>query len=516
MSNTAASTDSGTRAQQPRGSAPYLEGWGLSKNYGPIKALRDVDIDLYRGEIHALIGENGAGKSTLKKVLTGEVSVTGGTLALDGQSVRLTSPMDARRHGIAVVHQQFPMAEALTVAENMFLGEAPLHGPSWLPLVDHKAMHREAKSALSVFSLGHLAGRPIRLLSVAERQVVAIATAVRRKADIVILDEPTSSLNAAEVETLFAIMRKLRDDGACVVFVTHSMLEVLAVADRITVLRDGKRIDTIQADDADARMLVRMIVGRDLAKGYPKSKAKKGNSLLKVSEAGIAADQKISLTTIESECVGLPAHMSSGVDELLKGLSGQKRFLSGALKFGDLDLTRASLPKRIKAGLCLVPGDAAAEGLIPLLSIEENILLPNTRQYTDFGILRRGKIRDLSRSLIELLDIRPADPTAAVTNLSGGNRQKVVIAKWLAAGAKLLIMDDPTKGVDVGAKMEIYSVIKDTLEKGNSIVLASTDLDELMGVSDRILVMRNGELVGEHEHKSFSKVKILEQLIGTA
>ncbi|MDH3465619.1 MAG: sugar ABC transporter ATP-binding protein [Gammaproteobacteria bacterium] len=514
--SSAPSRSSGTRGDSARGSAPYFTGRGLTKSYGPIDALRQVDIDLYRGEVHALVGENGAGKSTLKKVLSGEVALNDGTLAVDGRKVRLSSPMDARRFGIAVVHQHFPMAEARSVAENIFLGELPRCGPSWLPLVDHAAMWREAKAALAAFSLSHLAGRTIRQLSVAERQVVAIASATRRDAEVIILDEPTSSLNASEVETLFATMRKLRDDGACVVFISHSMEEVLAIADRITVLRDGKRIGTIGANDADASTLVRMIVGRDLAKGYPKSNVSIGKSRLTVSDIDTGTGQSLSLAAKTGECVGLPAHLGSGVDELLKRLSGQVRSPAGRIELDGVDLSRAKLPKRIKAGLCLVPGDAASEGLVPLLSIEENILLPNSRQYTEFGIVRRRKVRALCRDLIKMLDIRPADPRAAVNNLSGGNRQKVVIAKWLAAGTRLLIMDDPTKGVDVGAKIEIYSVINATLETGSSVVLASTDLDELIGLSDRILVIRDGAIVGEHARQRFDKVTILEQLIGAA
>jgi ABC-type sugar transport system ATPase subunit len=514
--NAAAKGSKSARAADRRGQGGYLSGRGLSKNYGPIEALKKVDIDLFRGEVHALVGENGAGKSTLKKVLCGEEALDNGVLQIDGGRVRFASPSDASRAGVAVVHQHFPMAETLTVAENVFLGELPRRGPAWLPLVDHAAMLRGAHAALETFSLSHLAGRMVRELSVAERQVVAIASAIRRNAEIIILDEPTSSLNASEVETLFATIRKLRDGGACVVFITHSMEEVLEIADRITVLRDGERIETLDAATADAGMLVRLIVGRDLAKGYPKSHAKPGAPLLEVTDVATVAGQTVSFGVLEGECIGLPAHMGSGVHEMLRRLSGQSRSEAGSVGMGREDLSRARLPKRIKAGLCLVPGDATQEGLIPQLSIEENILLPNHQSYTKLGLLQRRRIRALCRQMIEALDIRPAEPRLKVTNLSGGNRQKVVIAKWLAAGAKLLVMDDPTKGVDVGAKIEIYTVINDTLEKGSAVILASTDLDELIGLADRILVIRDGALAGEHKRRQFDKVTILEQLVGAA
>ena len=505
----------GEALAEGQGPTPRLAARNIGKSYGPVQALIDVSVDFHAGEIHALVGENGAGKSTLTKVLAGGVSPDSGAVLIDGAPVSLTSPIDARHHGIAVVHQHFPLAQAQTVAENIFLGAPPLMGPKWLPIIDWVRLIAGARDILKLFGLARLARRLVRELTVAERQVVAIATALNRKARIILFDEPTSSLDSTETETLFENMRQMRNDGACVIFITHSMEEVLSIADRITVLRDGKLIGTMTAGEVDASKLVRMIVGRELAEGYPKIDTAIGDPILNVRGVDVLGDHRVSLDVRSGEIVGLPVHMGSGVSDLLSGISGQRVFDEGAVHFGSGDITRTNMRRKIRAGLCLVPGDATTEGLISTLTIEENILLPNLNAYSCFGVVRRKRIRALCMELIGLLDIRPANPNIVVQNLSGGNRQKVVIAKWLAAGAKLLVMDDPTKGVDVGAKMEIYSCIGNFVGKGCAVLWASTDVDELLGLADQMVVIRDGEVAGTFQHQEVDKVAILDLMIGS-
>ncbi len=498
------------------GGVPYLSARRISKSYGAIRALSEVSLDLLPGEVHGIVGENGAGKSTLMKVLAGEERLDAGDILIEGAPVRLSSPLEAQTRGIAVVHQHFPMVHAMTVAENMHLSEPPRRQSRWLSgLIDHRQMSGRAAEWLRSFGLSAKTNWLVRDLSVAERQIVEIAKALSRRARLLILDEPTSSLNAAEIESLFEHVRKMRATGATIVFIAHGIDEVLAIADRVTVLRDGRLIKTSAADALDTGSLVRMIVGRDLAKGYPKAEAALGAPLMRAESIAVERHGNTwSLGLSRGEILGLPTHMGSGIDGVLAGLSGERRLTGGTLALDGEDLTKVDLRGRIRSGLCLVPGDATEKGLMPKLSIEENILLPNLGDYSRLGFMQWRRARALSSDLIRLLDIRPANPRARVDQLSGGNRQKVVIAKWLAAGAKVLVMDDPTKGVDVGAKLEIYSVIGDVVKKGGAVALASTDLDELIGIADRVIAIRDGAIVDEFDRRPFDKASILERLAG--
>lgn len=499
-----------------RGELPVLAVRGAGKSYGPIRALDGVDVAFLPGEVHALVGENGAGKSTLKRLIAGETQPDGGAIEIDGAPIRLDDPGAARRMGIAVVHQHFPMCESMTVAENLALGDPSERGAGWLRLLDRRRMTQHARAALSPFGLERLAGRTVRELGVAERQIVAIGAALAREARVIVLDEPTSSLNAREVEILFDNMRRIRSAGRTIVFITHFMNEVLAVADRVTVLRDGRLIGTVPVAEVDAKRLVRMIVGRDLAERTASTQAGPGETLLAARDIDVGGRRPVAVEVRTGEVLGLPAHMGSGVDDLLSKVAGGRPARGGAIDFAGCDIGRTPIARRIRAGICLVPGDATREGLIPKLSIEQNILLANRRAFSRLGVLDLGEARRVANAMIRQLDIRPATPWITVEQLSGGNRQKVVIAKWLAAGARLLVMDDPTKGVDVGAKFEIYSTIADFVSGGRSVMLGSSDIDELINVCDRIVVIRDGELRASYPRGRFDKVAILDDLIGGA
>jgi len=499
---------------QGRKARPLLVAYRITKTYGPVRALSEVSLEIHPGEVHAIVGENGAGKSTLMKIVAGEETPDSGEILIDGHAVTLRGPSDARMHSIAIVHQQFQLVDSLTVAENMCMDSPPLRTfPRFLKLLNHARMVEDAARQLAPFGLDRKVRARIRELTVAERQVVEISRALARKARLLILDEPTSALTAHEIEHLFAHVRTLRSEGVAIVLIAHSIEEVLSIADRITVIRDGHLIRTQPARDLDATTLIRMIVGRDLAKGYPKKEVALGEPLLHATwmpKPGHLTE----LTGRRGEIFGVPTFIGSAVRDVLARLSGERRSPRNAIRLDGHAVGSLSVRGRIRNGICLVPGDATAEGLVPKMSVEENILLPNLSRFQKWGFLQRKQGRALVRELIEAVDIRPADPSIPVERLSGGNRQKVVIAKWLAAGAKVLVMDDPTRGVDVGAKVEIYRVIGDAVVGGGLVVLASSDLDELLGLADRIVVLRGGIIVDTFDSRPFDKAQVLARTAG--
>ena len=468
---------------------PWLSARDLSRRYGPVEALSGVSVDFWPGEVHAVVGENGAGKTTLMRLLAAEEQPTAGSISIAGRPVSLSGPAAARAAGIAIVHQQFQLVGSLTVAENMSLGRPPTRGP--LGLVDRNRMRREAAERLRAFGLDAKVNLPVRELGVAERQLIEIARALDGQARLLILDEPTASLGAEESAELFRHVGAIRERGAAIILIAHNLEEVLSIADRITVLRNGRLIETVPRAGVDRERLVRSIVGRELAAGYPKVAVPAGEPVL---EANTAPGQA-AITLRRSEILGLPTFIGAGVDGLLARLAGRVKASAGDIRLDGRAIGRDSLRRRVGAGLCLVPGDTLAEGLVPAFSIEDNILLPNLSQFSRGGVVRRRALRKAVEGLIAELDIRPADPTIPVRRLSGGNRQKVAIAKWLASGARVFLMDDPTKAVDVGAKAEIYRLLGEVVQDGGAVLLVSSDLDELVGLSDRVVVLRASEVV---------------------
>lgn len=490
----------------------WLQVSGLSKSYGSVKALSDVSIDFRPGEVHAIVGENGAGKSTLTKIIAGEETPDAGAILIEGREVTLSRPAEARRAGIAVVHQQFQLVEQLTAAENICMESVPVRRVLGFPFRDDGAMLRRAAERLAPFQLQHKAGALVRDLSVAEKQVIEISRALGSVARLLILDEPTSALSQAETETLFRNVRGLRDQGVAILFIAHNLSEVLSIADRITVLRDGRLITTVPAGALDAAELARLIVGREIAAMQERAPAPAGDMLLGVTAPHEAGGDIVALR--RGEIIGMPTYIGSALRGFLARISGEHG--SGGLGIalrGD-DISGSGVARRVRAGLCFVPGDATAEGLAPKLTVEENILLPNVARFTRFGLLRRRAAREAAADVIRDLDIRPANPKARIEHLSGGNRQKVAIAKWLLSGADVLVMDDPTRGVDVGAKVELYRIMRGHVEKRGGILFASSDLEELIGLSDRLVVIRGEKVVARFDERPFRKSEILAASAG--
>jgi ABC-type sugar transport system ATPase subunit len=413
------------------------------------------------------------------------------------------------------VHQQFQLVEQLTVAENIGLEDVPTSRRFRpLPVIDRAAMLRRAAERLAPFGLSEKAGARVRDLTNAEKQVVEIARALGGQTRLLILDEPTSALSSAEAETLFVHIRALRQAGVAIIFIAHSLSEVLSIADRITVLRDGRRITTAPAGTLDTVALARLIVGRELA-AATETRARPAEQEVILQVALREAEGKSPLIALRrGEILGMPTYIGSALARFLARISGEASAGPLSVVLGGSEISRTSIAARVKRGLCLIPADATAEGLAPKLSIEDNILLPNAARYTRFGLFRRSAARTSVDALIRDLDIRPADRSAIVEHLSGGNRQKVAIAKWLLAGADVLVMDDPARGVDVGAKVEMYRIMRGHAEKSGAILIASSDLDELIGLSDRVVVIRGDRVIARFDQKPFDKAEILAASAG--
>ncbi|MCL4746041.1 MAG: sugar ABC transporter ATP-binding protein [Burkholderiaceae bacterium] len=476
-----------------------------------------MSIEFFPGEVHALVGENGAGKSTLMRLLAGEERPDSGAILIKGKAVSLDTPVEARAHGIAIVHQNVQLVGPLTVAENMCLGAPPVRwalGP--LRFVDRRRMRREARRRLADFRLDQKVDCLVKNLTVAERQLVEIARAMDDNARLLILDEPTAPLGAAEVRELFRHVAVMRANGAAIILIAHNIEEVMEVADRISVLRNGRLIASRSRTETSYNDVVRLIVGREISRGYPRAEVSPGEVMLRstrlIKEAGTTERP---LEIRRSQIVGIPTYVGAAVEELLDGLMGQGDARGADLWLQGRDISRATLHKRVALGICLVPGDAMDEGLIPGFSIEDNILLPNGSRFSRAGILRRDALRQVARSLIDELDIRPGDPATAVRHLSGGNRQKVVIAKWLASGAGVYLMNDPTKAVDVGAKSEIYRLIVNLVATGRAVLLVSSDLDELVGLADQVLVLRGTQLIREFRTRPIAKDALIDAVVGS-
>ena len=497
--------------------APLLRALGLSQRYGPIVALNDVSVDFFPGEVHAIVGENGAGKTTLMRQLAGEEQPDSGQILFDGHPVVLKDPAAAKAHGIVIVHQQFQLVNTLTVAENMFLGEPPVrasHGP--LSVVNFEAMARRSRESLAGFGLGHRVNDRVGDLTVGERQLVEISRAMKGHARLLILDEPTASLGSTETRELFKHVSAMRDAGAAIVLIAHNIDEVLELSDRISVLRNGRLVTTQRRSTMDYDSIVRAIVGKELERGYPKAETTRGGIALRVDGfLRTATDSGLAIEVAQAEIVGIPTYVGAQVDRLLDGIAGVSPVSGTSISVGAQNISGGRVREHIAAGICMVPGDALAEGLIPAFSIEDNVLLPNLKRFQSFGILRRGKLRAIVNTLIRELDIRPADPSANVMSLSGGNRQKVVIAKWLAGGARVMLMNDPTKAVDIGAKAEIYRLLGNVVSDGGAILLVSSDMDELAGLSDRILVLRGETLIKEFPERPVTKEQLTAAIVGS-
>lgn len=473
-------------------SAPLLDVRDMSKAFPGVQALSRVDFDVYAGEVHCLIGENGAGKSTLVKILAGAQSSDSGTIHLGGQSVKFDSPLDAQNAGIACIFQELNVVGGLTIAENIVLGSEP----SSFGFFDQRAAQKIARTLLDEIGFPELIEtRLCSSLSTAEKQAVMIAKTLRQNAQIIIMDEPTSPLEEAEVRKLFNVIQKLKAAGKGVVYVSHKMREIDELGDRVTVFKDGAKVATLERGAASTEEFVSLMVGRRIEDMFPERKHASGEVVLRASNLSGPTISDVSFEVRRGEILGIGGLVGSGRTELLWSLFGAELVTSGTLLIDGTEVALNSTPASIKAGLALVPEERRSQGIVPVLSVFDNASLvwdefPDRRANSDTKPKAVG-------DAIERLNVKTPSLSQRIDKLSGGNQQKVILSKWLLANTTVMLLDEPTRGVDVGAKREIYQIMNDLAQKGMGIVLVSSELPELLGLADRIIVMNSGAIVGE-------------------
>ncbi len=479
---------------------------GVSKRFPGVQALDGVDFELRAGEVHALVGENGAGKSTLVKILTGALPRDSGEIFVFGQRVEFHSPRDALAAGIAAIFQEFNLVPYLTVAENIFLGREPRRPGG---LVDWPRLERQAAQVLGELRAAVNPRAFVADLSVAGQQMVEIAKALSVGARILIMDEPSAALTEHDLAALFERIRLLKAQGVSIIYISHRLAEIFEIADRATVLRDGRVVGTVDVRDVDEAMLVRMMVGREIRETVARAAEAPGKPMLVVrglSSLGQVYD--CSLEVRAGEIVGIAGLVGSGRTELARAIFGAAP-RTGQVLVGGRTLPPGSPRAAIDMGLGLVPEDRKLQGLLLQMLVRENITITNLRAVAAAGFVRGGAEEAAARELVARLDIRPPDTRRPVMNLSGGNQQKVVLAKWLFSRCNVLILDEPTRGVDVGAKAEIHRLMRRLTDEGAAILMISSELPEILTVADRVLVMREGRIVGELSHDQATEEKIM-------
>ncbi|MCD7898088.1 MAG: sugar ABC transporter ATP-binding protein [Planctomycetaceae bacterium] len=479
---------------------------GISKRFPGVVALDNVRLSVQPGEVHAVVGENGAGKSTLMKILAGAYEKDGGRLFLDGNEVDIRGPLHAQELGIAIIYQNLNMVPDLTAAENIFIGRFPRRGRR----IDYRSMNARAATLLSEVGARFSPGSVVGALSLADRQLVAIAKALSFAASVVVMDEPTSSLTPAEVEMLFGIVRKITSAGASVIFISHHMEEIFSITDRVTVLRDGRLVGSWDTRDLTEESLVGHMIGRPVDNLFPKDNVPSGEKVLEVrglSAKGLFEDVSFSLR--KGEILGIGGLVGSGRTELVKTIFGDIPRSAGSVRVDGREVNIRSPMDAVKAGMALVPEDRGGEGALLDDDVCQNISLPVLRKYFRRGRLDRASERSSATSYIESLRIKTPSPEQRVENLSGGNQQKVVLAKWFETRPKILILDEPTRGIDVGAKAEIYRLISEMAARGVGVLMISSELPELMGLSDRVLVMCRGRLATSMDRDAATSERVM-------
>jgi ribose transport system ATP-binding protein len=492
---------------------PFLQMRGISKRYGGTQALRAVDFAAESGEVHAIVGENGAGKSTLSRILSGAVQADTGEIRLAGEPQAIANPQRGQQLGIRMVHQHANLVPNLSVAENILLGGLPTRRFGW---IDWAAAHRQAREILERIGFDSLdVRRRVARLSPAQQQVVEIAKAVAVKPRILIMDEPSAVLAEEDLKKLFALIRRLRADKVLVLYISHRLDELYAIAERVTVLKDGAFVATVDPRRTGRDELIRLMVGRPLQEIFPRREACAGGELLSVHGLGRASRfRDVSFTLAAGEIVGVYGLVGSGRTEVARCIFGADRPDAGEVRLGGRALRVRSPRDALRAGIALLTEDRISDGLVAGMSIRDNASLASFPAMCRLGVLDRRRQDALVQEKVRKVDVRPADLERPVRMLSGGNQQKVVLAKWLLTRGRVLLLDEPTRGVDVAAKKEIYSTIAALAQSGMGILLISSELPEILGMSDRILVMREGRLAGEFARAEATEEKILARAAG--
>jgi len=491
---------------------PLLEVRQISKRFAGVVALQDVSLHLEKGEVLGLIGENGAGKSTLMKILAGVQSPDHGELFIDGRQVQFGSVRDALECGISLIHQELNLSDNLDVAANIFLGREPRR----FGLINRQKLLEQAGPFLQRVGLSVAPNTPVHRLPIGHQQMVEIAKALSTSARVLIMDEPTSSLTQHEAEQLFRMIHQLRSTGVSIIYISHRLAEITRLANRVSVLRDGRNAGDLQKEEINHDRMVRMMVGRDLSEFYQRRPHKFGEVFLRVEKLRTRAfpRQELSFTVRSGEIVGIAGLVGSGRTELLRALFGIDRALGGSIWLEGRPLTVQMPLQAIRAGIGMVPEDRKQEGLILEMAVRENLSLAALRQKRAF-YLDRSYERSLGRQMIDSLRIKTPSDRQPVNLLSGGNQQKVVLGKWLALKPRLLLLDEPTRGVDIGAKQEIYRLMEELAEAGVAILFVSSEMPEVIGMSDRALVLHEGRITGDIQRSQLSEETIMRCATGS-
>jgi ribose transport system ATP-binding protein len=494
---------------------PFLELIDISKIYPGVVALDRVGFAVAPGEVIALVGENGAGKSTLMRVLGGVVEPSGGMIRVDGVERASLTVTDAIKAGIAFVHQELNLFDNLDVASNVFIGREPVYGGP-LRLVDRKRLHAQVQPLLDRLGVDFAPDTPLIELSLAQRQLVEIMKALSLEARLVIMDEPTSSLTLSETESLMRVIAALKADGVSVIFITHRLNEVMQCADRAVVLRDGHLVGALTRSELSPAAMIRLMIGRDLKSLYVPPAAPPGEAVLDIVEAvtDTYPNSAVSLRVRRGEILGLAGLIGSGRTELARAIFGVDRLRGGAVRLDGEPILVSTPRAAIAHGIYLIPEDRKGCGLLLDLPISENISLPDLASYLRFLLVDTARETENAKGQRERLKIRAPDVMTLAGSLSGGNQQKVVLAKWLSMRPKVLIFDEPTRGIDVGAKQEIYDMLRRLTDAGVAILMISSDMEEVIGISDRIAVMHEGAISGFLERSQFSEHNVLQLAVG--
>jgi ribose transport system ATP-binding protein len=497
-------------------SSPILQLKGICKGFPGVVALSGVCLDVNRAEVVALIGENGAGKSTLMKILGGIHQPDDGQILIDGRPISIPNVSSAVKFGIGFVHQELNNLDNLEVAGNIFLGREPLWaGP--LKLIDHAAMIARSRPHLARLGLRVDPRALLKTLSLAQQQLVEIARALSQNARILVLDEPTSSLTAGETARLLSTIKDLRDQGVSIIYISHRLGEISQVADRVVALRDGRNAGELSRDEITHDAMVRLMIGRDLRSLFVPPAGARQIARLQVKNARTVfwPTKSVSFEAAGAEILGIAGLVGAGRSELAESIFGVRPLLDGEIRLDGKPLTIRDSRDAIAAGICLVPEDRRRTGLVTSMTIRENITLPGLWNYTrKLLISRRAESKD-ARSQVDAMRVRTPGIETRVMNLSGGNQQKVVLGKWLLLKPKVLIVDEPTRGIDVGAKAEIYRLLRALADKGVAVIVISSDMEEVLGISDRVAVMHEGEIAGFLDRAEFSEERVMKLAFGT-
>ncbi|BAK81823.1 sugar ABC transporter ATP-binding protein [Candidatus Arthromitus sp. SFB-rat-Yit] len=493
---------------------PMLKMEGVSKIFPQVKALDNINITAYKGEVTALMGENGAGKSTLMKILSGVYQKDEGKIFIEGEEVQIKNIKSAEEHGVTIIHQEMSLINNLTIAENIFLGNEKFN--KYSRNINKKLLKERSTLFLNQIGCNLHPDRLISSITVGEKQMVEISKALTKNARIIIMDEPTTALTKVETENLFKVIENLKKKGIAIIYISHRMEEIFSICDRVEVLRDGKYVGNAMIKDIDNNKLISMMVGRTIEDQFPYRETKKGNVLLEVSNlTSKSGVNNVSFNVKEGEIVGIAGLMGAGRTELAKTIFGYYKKENGTIKLKNKEINIKNIQQAINNGICYLSEDRKKEGCVLGLSVGDNMILSNLSKYENtLKIINKTRAKKDIDFYIKKLNIKTPNKDQLIKNLSGGNQQKVILAKWLLLSPDILIIDEPTRGIDVGAKREIYELLNELKESGKAIIMISSDLPEVLGISDRILVMSEGKITGELSRKEATQEKIMKLSVG--